>query len=179
MNYLITIFFFIFLHTVSSGQDISNKYPGLIQRVAKINQDSSMEKVVMINEEFMPQMTDGGGELVGYFIKGQIQRITRKIGLSYGIETYDYYFEKGALIFIYETLDGFLYLDSLNSADYTKTETNFIGRYYFRNKKLIDNETTGHNRFENDDLDMEKTLLTEVNECLNKVLRQRNQLNKN
>ena len=114
----------------------------------------------------MTQMTDGGGELVGYFLKDQIQKITRKIYLSYGIETNDYYFTNGRLIFVYELFNMFVYDDKLSKFDYEKTKINFIGRYYFKDKQLIDSETTGHNRFENDALDIEATLTKESNECI-------------
>jgi len=167
-----TILFLILLPTFLLSQDISDKYPDLIQKIKKINEDTTLQKVILTNEEFMPQMTDGGGELTGYFKKGKIQKITREIGLSYGIETYDYYFNEGQLVFIYEVLNGFVY-DSLKNMDHTKTEINFIGRYYFKNKKLIDSETTGHNRFENDDPDEETILLAETDECLNKILQKR------
>jgi hypothetical protein len=157
--------------SIVSGQDISKKYPELIKTVELINKDNSLIKVTLKNEEFMTQVTDGGGELIGYFKNGQIQKITRKIGLSYGIETYDYYFTSRQLIFAYELLNGFIYNESISKFDYTKTEINFIGRYYFRNNKLIDSETTGHNRFEDDTLDIETTLIKEMNEYLDKLKR--------
>src|SRR6185503_2327662 len=85
------ILFLILSPTFLLSQDISDKYPDVIQKIKKINEDTTLQKVILTNEEFMPQMTDGGGELTGYFKKGKIQKITREIGLSYGIETYDYY----------------------------------------------------------------------------------------
>jgi hypothetical protein len=155
------------------AQDISKKFPDVIKKVKDINSDSSFDRIILTNEEFMPQMTDGGGELIGYFRKGEIQKVTKNIGLSYGIETFDYYFSNGKLMFIYETLYGFVTNDSLGTLDQTKTELNFIGRYYFKNQKLVDSETTGHNRFERDDIDMEKTLLKETQENLLKLNRKR------
>lgn len=155
------------------AQDISEKFPDVIKRVNAINSDRSFDSVVLTNEEFMTQMTDGGGELIGYYKKREIQKITKSIGLSYGIETFDYYFSSGKLMFIYETLNGFVPDDSLGTLDHTKTELNFIGRYYFKNQKLVDAETTGHNRFESDDIDMEKTLLKETQENLLKLNRRR------
>jgi hypothetical protein len=165
------IIIFLIINSTLYGQDISDKYPDVIQRVEFINKDTSLTKVILENEEFLTQVTDGGGELIGYFKKGQIQKITRKIGLSYGIETYDYYFTNGQLIFIYELLNGFIYNESISKFDYTKTEVNFTGRYYFKVNKLIDSETTGHNRFEDDTLDIETTLTKEMNECLDKLKR--------
>jgi hypothetical protein len=155
------------------GQDISEKYPSLIDRVKEINQDKSLTIVTLENEEFLPQVTDGGGELTGYYKSGQIQKITRRIGLSYGVEIYEYYFTDGKLIFVYETLDGFPYVERSGKFDYTKTERNFIGRYYFKRGKLIDSETTGHNRFEDDTIDIESTLTKEMIDCLDKLEKER------
>ena len=125
--------------------------------------------------EFMPQMTDGGGKLTGYYKNDQIERITREIVLSFGIETFDYYFTAGQPIFIYETLRGFRYNEDLGTFDYTKTNVNlnFIGRYYFQDNKLIDLETTGHNRFEDDSINIELTLLTEMKDFLRQLDRKR------
>lgn len=155
------------------AQDISDKYPSLINRVKQINQDESLTIVTLENEGFLPQATDGGGELTGYFKSGQIQKITRRIGLSYGIEIYEYFFTAEKLIFVYETLDGFPYVESSGKFDHTKTERNFIGRYYFKDGKLIDSETTGHNRFEDDTIDIESTLTKEMNYCLDKLEKKR------
>lgn len=162
----ILIIILLLIGSTLYGQDISDKYPDLIKRVGLINKDKSLTKQTLKNEEFMTQMTDGGGELTGYFKNGQIQKITREIGLSHGIETYDYYFTNGQLTFVYELLNGFVYNENTSKFDYTKTKINFIGRYYFRENKLIDSETTGHNRFEDDTLDIETTLIKEMKECL-------------
>ena len=150
----------------SYGQDISNKYPGLIARVKKVNKDKSLSKISLENEEFMDHLTDGGGELTGLYKNDQIQKVIRKVFLSNGIEQFDYYFADGKLIFIYETFRAFKSLESQGTFDYSKTEIEFIGRYYFQNTKLVDSETTGHNRFEDDTIDIEKTLIAEMTDCL-------------
>ena len=144
------------------AQDISIKYPALMKIVNDINANKTFSKVVLENDEFMSHGTDGGGELIGYFANGQIQKITVSVGISIGIRTFDYYFHKDNLVFVYEKLDGYLYDDSLGVFDNTKTETNFAGRYYFKNNKLIDSMTLGHNRFENDELDIQTVLLDEM-----------------
>lgn len=118
-------------------------------------------------------MTDGGGKLAGYYKNDQIEKITREIVLSYGIETFDYYFTAGRLIFVYETLKGYSYDEDLGKFDYTKTEINFVGRYYFRDNKLIDSETTGHSRFEDDSIDIETTLIKEMKDNLDQLDRKK------
>lgn len=145
--------------------------------VKQIDRDSSLKKVILTNEEFMPQMTDGGGELTGYFKKGTIQKITREISLSYGIETYEYYFSKGSLVYIHETLNGFVYDEKSDSVDHSKTELNFIGHYFFKQDKLIDHATIGHNRFEDDTIDIGKVLVAEARDNLSLVKRARTRRN--
>lgn len=151
------------------GQDISSKFPETRERVKEINLDKSFEVVTLENEEFLTQMTDGGGKLTGHFMGGQIQKIIRSIGLSSGTEIYKYYFVDGKLIFVDETLNEFIYNESSGKFDYTKTELSFIGSYYFQNNKLLDSETKGHNRFEDDSIDIEATLIKEMTECLKKL----------
>jgi hypothetical protein len=148
------------------GQDIDKKYPDLIKLVRIINKDTALKKVILTNEQFLKHPYDGGGTLTGYFKNDQIQKITREIGLSNGVEVYDYYFKNGKLCFIYELFHGFMWNEKKQKFDFDKTEVNFIGRYYFKDDRLIDNETTGHNRFEGDNLDMEKTLVKETKDNL-------------
>lgn len=155
------------------SQDISDRYANVTDRVKQINNDNTFDIVVLENEEFMTEMTDGGGKLTGYFKGGQIQKMTSVIGLSYGIVTFDYYFSSGKLIFIYETMDAFPYLRNSGTFDYTETYRNFIGRYYFSDNRLVDSETTGHNRFENDAVDIETTLVREMTQYLNKLAMKR------
>lgn len=174
---LILIILFIISNTDISGQSISEKYPKIIEQVNLINNDSIYEKVTLNNEEFLNHMTDGGGELVGYFKNGLIQKITATVGLSYGIVTYNYYFNDENLIYVYETRDGFIYNEDLNKFDYAKTERNFAGQYFFKNDKLIDLETLGHNRFEDTEIDIEKTLLSEIGEYSKLVKQAKEYLN--
>ncbi len=166
MKNIFILLFCLIVCLSTIAQDISDKYPSLIKRVKQINQDKSLTITTLENEAFLSQMTEGGGELTGFFKSGQIQKITRRIGLSYGVEIYEYYFTDGELIFVYETFDGFRHIERSREFDYTKTERNFVGRYYFKNGKLIDSETTGHNRFEDDTIDIESTLIKEVNYCV-------------
>jgi hypothetical protein len=156
-------------HSSSYAQDISEKYASVKKVVTEINNDKTLTNVVMTNDEFLSNRTDGGNELTGYYNGRELRKITIKNGLSDAIETFDYYFYNGTLVFIYEVRNGFVYDVKNQKYDYTKTEINFIGRYYFNKNKLIDSETTGHNRFEDDTIDMESTLLGEVNSVSKKL----------
>lgn len=130
----------------------------------KINGNKTLRKVTLENEAFLENMTDGGGELTGYFGKGEIKKVRQWVGLSNGNETTEFYFKNGQLIFVYEKFDSFVFSPQKEQLDRTKTETTFEGRYYFNKNKLIDYRTTGHNRFEDDTINPEETLLKEASE---------------
>lgn len=138
----------------------------LIEQIEKefkaINSDTTLKKVVLNNEEFLDQMTDGGGQLTGLYKAGQIKKIVRWIGLSNGNEIFEFYFENNKLIFVHEQFNSFLYDEKKQAFLFDTTEKTFDGRYYFVDNKLIDYITTGHNRFEDDSIDPEKTLLNEA-----------------
>ena len=152
-------------------QQKSEIIKGIKAEFTQINADKSLRKVILENEEFLEHMTDGGGELTGYFIKGQIKKVRQWVGLSNGNETTAFYFKNGQLIFVYEKFDSFIFNPKSGQLDRTKTEITFEGRYYFHNNKLIDHRTTGHNRFEDDSIDPEKTLLKEAAERVKQLTR--------
>jgi hypothetical protein len=91
-------------------------------------------------------MTDGGGQLTGYFKGEDIYKIHEQVGLSYCILTTEYYYWDKQLIFVFEKEDDFIYVDSLATLDYSKTKTSFEGRYYFNNGQLISTKTKGQKR---------------------------------
>ena len=148
--------------SASCGQTNPDMVKEIRKEFQSINSDTAYKKVTLENEEFLENMTDGGGELTGFFKGGQIKKIYRWVGLSNGNEITEFYFKNGQLIFVYEKFNSFVYDNKKEELDHSKTETTFEGRYYFNNKKLIDLITTGHNRFENDAIDPEKTFLTEA-----------------
>src|SRR5690606_6031162 len=107
---------------------------------------------------------DGGGELKGLYEGGSIRKISLWVGLSNGFETKDYYFQDDRLIFVHEQFNNFVYDTEKGSVNLDKTEKTYDGRSYFVNGKLLHYEATGHNRFEDDSIDPENTLLTEAKE---------------
>jgi len=125
----------------------NKKIKEIRKKFQTINRDTTYSTLTLNNEEFLEQMTDGGGQLTGYFKYQNIDKIHERIGLSYGVLTREYYLEEGQLIFVFEKEDTFPYVDSLAALDYTKTETAFEGRYYFDNGKLIKTKIKGEKRF--------------------------------
>lgn len=173
------IFFLFFVNfLVSLKQTYSQDKITLIKEIRKevsaINKDSAFKKVILNNEEFLGHSTDGGGELTGYYKAGQLKKIVSWVGLSSGNEIFEFYFKDGKLIFVYEQFNSFLYDEKKQILRMDKTEITFAGRYYFKNNHLIDYVTTGHNRFENDTIDVEKTLLSEMKGNRNLLERKKN-----
>jgi len=129
------------------------------QRIVKsIDNIRLKDSLELENEDFMENMTDGGGSLVGYFINGELVKINEWVGLSYGIMQHNFYFHKGLLIYVRETEDDF-YVDDSSGTDQSRFGQHFQGDYYFSGNKLIDMVTLGHNRFEIDTNDPEKEFL--------------------
>jgi hypothetical protein len=141
---------------------IPKKHADLLLEVRQINQDTALQKITLTNAAFLENTYDGGGKLTGYYKNEKIQKISRTIGLSNGINIDDYYFENGQLVFIHSLFNAFVIDDHTRELNYNKTVTNFTGRYYFRNDKLIDNESTGHSRFETNGMDVESALIAET-----------------
>lgn len=156
---ILTLFFFY-----APGQEKSKIINDIRKEFTTINSDSTLTEVVLNNEEFLDHATDGGGQLTGFYKGGQLRKIVRWTGLSNGNEIIEFYFINNKLIFVYEQFNAFIYDQKKEILHQDTTERTFEGRYYFSKEKLINQITTGHNRFGDDSVDPEKTLLTEADE---------------
>lgn len=112
-----------------------------------IEQDKNYKTKILANEEFMKDMTDGGGELTGYFKDGKIDKIEERIVLSYGVIIYKYYFEDEKLIYIYNKEEYFPYIEETGGFDYNNLENGFEGNYYYDDSGLIKEDIIGQQRF--------------------------------
>ena len=130
--FLGTLFFF-----VSFAQTKEEQIKSIRKKFEIINRDTALRKVALENEEFLTNMTDGGGELTGFYKNKEVKKIYEWIGLSNGISIKEFYFDKGQLIFVYEKFDSFVFDDKKEEFDLDKIKTIFEGRYYFNNKKLF------------------------------------------
>jgi len=146
------------------GQDKAKLTSDIRKEFRAINNDTTLKKLVLNEDEFLDHTPDGGGQLTGFYKGEQIRKIVTWIGLSNGNEIFEYYFKNNRLIFVYEEFNSFVYDDKKQVHRLDTTEKTFIGRYYFANDKLVDYMTTGHNRFENDNIDPQQILLTEAAE---------------
>lgn len=117
------------------------------KKVWAIDFEKNYQTKVLNNEKFLDHMTDGGGQLTGYFKDGQINKVVEWLGLSYGTKTFNYYFFDGRLILVNEKEEDFPDISNSGTLDYTKVEFAFEGNYYFNEEKLIDQKTNGQKRF--------------------------------
>lgn len=124
------------------SQSVNDQIQQIKGRFASINQNKNYEVVTINHEDFLENMTDGGGELQGYFKDGELYKVFESIGLSYCMQTREYYFWDGKLIFVFETEADFG-MDSTGAWDYSQTKIAFEGRFYFSNDKLISTNIKG------------------------------------
>jgi hypothetical protein len=156
------IFFFLlgtFFLIVSFSQTRLEQIKLIRKKFEVINKDTTLKKVVLENEKFLKDMTDGGGELSGFYKGKEIKKIYEWIGLSNGISIKEFYFHNGELIFVYEKFNSFIFDDKKNEFDHSKTKMVFEGRYYFNDRKLISKSTKGDKTLAAQDESTEKRLL--------------------
>lgn len=160
----------LFIITVFIFSGICNSYcqskDELVANIRKlyleINDDHSLKKVILQNENFLPDATDGGCSLTGYFKENKICKMDVWVGLSYGVQQFHYYFENRKLIFVYETEENFPPVGNQGTLDYTKLKLAFEGRYYFSDGKVIDIKNKGQHRF-GEEPDLIKQMVDDAN----------------
>jgi len=138
----------------------------------KINNDRTLKIIKLENEEFLPQATDGGCSLTGYFKGDTVYKMKVWIGLSYGIKQFEYYFKNGNLFFIYEKEEDFPYDEKEGTLVYTKVKLAFEGRYYLNRGKIIDVKKRGEKRLDANYSAFLKDLIAE-SKSYEKLLRNR------
>src|SRR4051812_12316774 len=142
-----------FLIHTSSAQSKADVIKSIKKEFKDINDNGSLKKVVLENEEFMEKMTDRGGSLTGYYNEDKLLKIVEWIGISNGIYISEYYFKDEQLIFVYKAFKTVVYDIKKGEVDYDQTGVKFEGRYYFSDKTLIDTITTGANPFKGEPKD--------------------------
>lgn len=144
----------------ASCQDFSVKLSAIEKFTEDIDSSlNSFRQLKIEGAEVFGQTTDSGAELVGYFKGDQIQKIELSVGLSYGINEFEFFYENSELIYVKELIRQFIWDAAKGTFDYTKTERTFRGDYIFKDE--FDLITLGHNRFEDDELDPELKLKEE------------------
>ena len=125
---------------------------GVFQR---INSDTTLRSVSLDVDEFDEAVggsPDNGGEVRGYFKKDTLYKLYLSVGPSFGRKDYEYYYDRGEVVFIYEkdqhfppTKDGGL--------DYEKLVIGFEGRFYFNKGRLISKIIKRYDHFMAEEID--------------------------
>lgn len=170
MRVKILILTFLILTIKSYGQDLIDEYPDIKNEKIKIDNNDSLSKISFENEEFLGQMTDGGGILTGFYDENQeIRKVEILVFKSIGVQEYSFYLRKENPILIIDNFKRFAWNEKTDEFDYTKFDGGLNGTYLFKNKKLIDFISLGHNRFEDDQIDIEKTFSKESEYYINLI----------
>ena len=168
-NYVILFGLLLSFYSKSFGQTTNDDIAQIRQIFARINSDKSLEKLVINGEDFLEHTTDGGAELTGYFSKTQLVKVSEWIGFSFGIRQTDFYYDRAGLVFCYVEERHFQTTDT--SVNYTKTVPAFKGRYYFKNKIIIQKKLEGSGFWEKKD---EATLLPDSETYANFFIKKKN-----
>lgn len=158
---IIFLFLMFLISSSTFGQGFNERHSQLTKFAETINQQlNSCKTVTLKNGEFLENLTDGGGTLIGFFARNELVKIELEVGISYGKYQYEYYFKDSELYYIIETFNQYSYDVDSDTWDYSKLEQNFRGDYVFQPD--FDYESIGHNHFEDDLLDPEKVLKEEA-----------------
>ena len=152
------------------GQGLFEKFPEVQNEQILIDQNDSLLTVSIENEDFLENMTDGGGHLKGFYDKnGSIRKIEVIVFISIGVQEYDFYLKNESPILIEDRFKQFSWSEETSSFDYNHFDGGFHGTYIFQNGHLVDHISLGHNRFEDDRIDIEETFMGEFESYLDKI----------
>ena len=151
----------------------SRKNSDLVMNINKIvasienKKDYQVEKLDNIQLiERGERAYDNGRGLDGYFINGEIKKITEWVGLSDKILIFDYYFNNSELVFTHEKELDYPYIESIAALDYTNPQLVFEASYYFDGGKLFETNSEGERRFPDTGRNIEESLLMQAKHAM-------------
>jgi hypothetical protein len=141
--------FYILIFTLfgmASFAQTDNSVNNIRKAVEQINADKSLTTKTLENEQFLQQVTDGGGQLTGYFKNGELIKIVERIGLSSCVDITEYYIQNNKLIFVYARGKEFEYIDSLAAFNSSIQKLTMECRFYYKDGALLTSVLTGSTR---------------------------------
>ncbi|MBK9193596.1 MAG: hypothetical protein IPO17_01130 [Flavobacteriales bacterium] len=114
--------------------------------VQEIDRSKGYAVRTLENEEFLEQMTDGGGELTGLTRNGQLVTMTERVGLSSCVTIAEYYFENTELVFVSVQGSEFAYVDSTASFDPGVQDLTMQAMFYYHNDHVLEVDLKGSTR---------------------------------
>jgi hypothetical protein len=159
-----SILIFLLLSFKAESQNLRDRNPQTFQMVSDLIKLSTIDSVVL--NDFLDQACNGSElKLIIKSVNGNFI-LESSICKSFGCETYQYYYVNDKLVYVEEFFDQYVYDEEKEEFMLNEIERNFHGQYIFKDGFLIDFETLGHNRFEDDEIDIEETILIEAKEKL-------------
>ena len=175
----IRIFLLLLIPTLSLAQQdeiamISKQVREISSRIASYDSINSADKNQMIlklyDEEYNELVSEGEGELNGYFVDGGLRRLHHQSLTFSGFIDMYFFFRDGELICAHHVerkLIGKYDDGDWIAWDLSKTpDTIFVGKYYVKGKELIDLSAKGEPYFSSslaiEDLLTTSDLLTEI-----------------
>ena len=120
-------------------------------KVEKIDAQGDLQERTLDQHTFMKEISDGGGELTGYFVKLDLVKMKMEQILSSGFLEVTYYFQDSELIYAYQVerkLIGEYEDEDWIGWDFTaEPDTIFEASYYFDHQRLIDETNRGEQYF--------------------------------
>jgi hypothetical protein len=114
--------------------------------VKQIDRLTNLEVKTLENEQFLKQMTDGGGDLTGMLKNGELVKIIERVGLSSCVMITEYYFQNSQLVFVSSQGLEFGYVDSTSSFDPGVQDVTQEARFYFHERHLVLSDLKGSTR---------------------------------
>jgi hypothetical protein len=143
-----SILFMVSFATTSHAQTHKDSVLTAIRATfQQTNRDKTLRVIHLDEDDFTDENTDNGGELSGYFKVDTLTKIVLEVGLSYAMMRWEYYFDKGQIIFIYETEKDYPEDSTTLNLINDKIILAFEGRYYYDNGALINTIFKGKKRF--------------------------------
>ncbi len=174
MNKIIVFIVLVFPVVVFGQDGFTKRNHEAIIYTDFINGLSDTIKVVLPATAYTEHTFDGGSELIGIFHNQRLVKISTFFGLSYGTNTCHYYLKDENLFLVNEVFNRFKYDIDSNTMDYSEFDGGANAWYLFKNKELIDTESLGHWRFEDDEIDPEKVLIEEYSKYKKLLLKNKN-----
>lgn len=162
MKYILIYILFLIPLASSSQSSFVDRNPSAFEYRDYVENLKDTTLVVLINHKFTSNTYDGWSKLIGVFYNKNLVKISSWFGLSYGINSCDYYIKNGELLFIEEKFKGYKYNN--DKFDYSEFEIYANGWYLFKSGNLIDSESLGHWRFEDDSINPKDKLNSEFKE---------------
>jgi hypothetical protein len=114
----------------------------------RINHDTTLRTVDLDIDtmvEIIGGAPDNGADVTGYFRNDTLCKLIMSFGPSFGIKDWEYYYDKGEVVFVYEKDRH--YPETKDGLDHERLVVGFEGRFYFNKGRLIEKIIKRYDQF--------------------------------